>query len=234
MVDSTTHPSQPTPACVGIIMDGNRRWAHTHNLPTVEGHRKGYETLKEVAVWCKEREIHHLAVYAFSTENWKRSEEEVGYLMDLMRTLLQERLAKTQVLEEAVHVVGDYTRFPVDIQELITTLHARNSPDATYHLWVCASYGGKPEILAAVNSLLHRGVGEVTEEEFTRTLWSVGMPAPDIIIRTGGEKRLSNFLLWLSGYSELFFLDTYWPDFSKEDLNGVLTDFASRKRNYGA
>jgi undecaprenyl diphosphate synthase len=178
-------------------------------------------------------DVHHLVVYAFSTENWNRSKEEVGYLMDLMRVLLHERLDAPHKPDEAIHIVGDHARFPQDIQDLISKLHSRNVPTAAFHFWVCASYGGKSEILSAVHALLAQQKNTVTEEEFTSALWTARMPNPDIIIRTGGEKRLSNFLLWRSGYSELFFLDTYWPDFSKEELETVIAEFAGRKRNYG-
>ncbi|MBP9749399.1 MAG: di-trans,poly-cis-decaprenylcistransferase [Candidatus Pacebacteria bacterium] len=221
------------PTCVGIIMDGNRRWARVRDVPTLMGHTSGYEKLKETEGWCKEANVRHLAVYAFSTENWNRGAEEVGYLMDLMRTVLHDRLEKLQSPDVAVHIVGDCGRFPKDIQDLIAAVHSKNRADAEYHLWVCASYGGKSEILAAVNALIQEGVQEVTEECFTGALWTAAMPAPDIIVRTGGERRLSNFLMWHSGYSELFFLDTLWPDFSKEEFDGILAEFAERTRNYG-
>jgi undecaprenyl diphosphate synthase len=214
-------------------MDGNRRWARERGLPTVKGHQAGYKTFKQVAQWCKEAGVTHLAVYAFSTENWKRNEEEVGYLMDLMRELLEKGLPDMHKEDVAVHIVGDLSLFPEDIQSSIQRLHSKNPASPTQHLWVCASYGGKSEVVAAANRLLQGGVKEVTEEEFTRALWTADMPAADIIIRTGGEKRLSNFLMWHSGYSELFFIDTYWPDFSQAELQRVLDEFATRKRNYG-
>lgn len=214
-------------------MDGNRRWARERGLPTLEGHKKGYETFKQVAAWCKEQDIEHLAVYAFSTENWNRSKEEVGYLMRLMRDLLTKGLPQMHKEDVAIHIVGDLARFPDDIQELTEALHSKNPKSASHHLWVAASYGGRPEILAAVKTLLQEGAGEVSEQGFTDKLWTAGMPAPDIIIRTGGEKRLSNFLMWHSGYSELFFRDTLWPDFSEQELRDVLKEYAQRKRNFG-
>lgn len=234
MSDSSS-PDQHTsvPACVGIIMDGNRRWAKERNLPPLEGHRAGYEKLKEVTKWCTNLGVRHLVVYAFSTENWKRSSDEVGYLMDLMRTLLRDQLAESPHPDEAIHIVGDHTRFPDDIQKSIIELHNRNTPYAKRHLWVCASYGGRQEVLAAIHTLPPHTAAVVTEEEFTQALWTGSMPEPDIIIRTGGEKRLSNFLLWHAGYSELFFLDTFWPDFSKEEFDAVCTEFAHRTRKYG-
>ncbi len=231
----TTYNMPPTtsPTCVGIIMDGNRRWAREHGLPSLEGHRRGYEKLKEVMGWCREAGIAHLAVYAFSTENWKRSADEVGYLMDLMRTMLREQLPELRKEHTAVHVVGKLDLLPADLQETVSTLHDTNPRDAIHHLWACISYGGRAAIADAVNILHAEGVGEVNEDAITRTLWTADMPAPDIILRTGGEKRLSNFLMWHSGYSELFFLDTYWPDFSRVEFDEVLTQFTDRKRNYG-
>lgn len=223
-----------TPQCVGMIMDGNRRWAKKRLLPTMKGHHKGYEKLQEVQEWCKEKQIGHLVVYAFSTENWNRSQEEVDYLMDLMRKLIQEWLPKLHENNTAMHVAGDLARFPEDIQQSIHSLHEANPKDATFHLWVAASYGGRSEIVAAANTLLEKGVMQVNEESFSEALWTKGMPDPEIIIRTGGQQRLSNFLLWHAAYSELWFTDTLWPDFSKKDFEVALTDLAVRQRNFGA
>ena len=233
MSTSTTHFQQRTPSCIGIIMDGNRRWAKEQGLATIEGHKAGYEKFKEVAEWCKEAGLKHLAVYAFSTENWNRNKEEVSYLLDLMRELLEKGLPEMHKQDVAVHIVGDLSRFPDDIQTSIDTLHGRNPVDPAHHLWVCASYGGKPELLAAVNTLLARGVQGVSEKEVSDVLWTAGMPDPDIIIRTGGQRRLSNFLLWHAGYAELFFIDTYWPAFSKREFTQILHDYGARTRNYG-
>ncbi len=221
------------PTCIGIIMDGNRRWARERGLPTFEGHRRGYEKLKEVMEWCRDAGVTHVVVYALSTENWKRAEEEVSYLMDLFRTILDEQAAKLQSEGVAVHFVGDLARFPEDIQAHMREVHAKNAPDATHHMWVAASYGGRPEILAAVNTLIREGATHVDEALFASRLWAAGMPDPDIIIRTGGEKRLSNFLSWQTVYSELFFVDTFWPDFSKRELDAILSEFATRERRRG-
>lgn len=224
----------PAPVCVGMIMDGNRRWARGRGLPTLEGHRRGYEKLKEVAQWCRSAGVHHLAIYALSTENWKRAEEEVSYLMDLFRMILSTELAALRAEKTAVHLVGDVGRFPQDLQEAIAAMHASNLVDAEYHVWLCASYGGRAEILAAARAVSAQGpIDALDEASFSRLLWTAGMPDPDVIIRTGGERRLSGFLTWQSVYSELFFLDPYWPDFSKEMFDKVLADFASRERRHG-
>jgi undecaprenyl diphosphate synthase len=219
-------------SCVGIIMDGNRRWAKERGFPSLEGHRKGYGKLKDVLEWCKEENIQHLVVYAFSTENWGRSEEEVSYLMDLFREMSKE-LKKTNEGDTAVHFVGDLSRFPKDLQEKIEELHKSSKSDATYHLWIAASYGGRPELISAVNTLAQKGPGPYTEKDVTEALWTHPMPDPDLIIRTGGDHRISNFLLWQGAYAELFFIDTYWPAFSREDFEGVLNEYHERERRYG-
>lgn len=229
MTDGAEHT---VPRCLGIIMDGNRRWARTHGLPTLEGHRRGYKKLEEALTWCKEAGILHLAVYAFSTENWNRSTEEVRYLMDLFRAMSTD-LKKQAAQQTAVHFVGDVTRFPEDIQEMIRITHAEHPVPPQYHVWIAASYGGRAEIISGVNALLAQGVKTVDEATFAHALWTVGMPDPDIIIRTGGEKRLSNFLTWSSVYSEFFFVNTYWPEFSRDEFNTILREYGERARRFG-
>ncbi len=218
------------PRCVGVIMDGNRRWARARSLPSVEGHRRGYEKFREVAGWCKEVGVEHLVVYALSTENWKRSEQEVSYLLELMRELLRNGLREERV-DSAVHLIGDLSRFPADIQEGIAAFHAENPAAPARHLWVCVSYGGRAEILAAVAARTQGG--EVTEASIAEHLWTAGMPDPDLVFRTGGEQRLSNFLLWQVAYSELFFSPTLWPDLSRSEFDELLRAYGMRKRNYG-
>ena len=225
--------SVTVPTCVGIIMDGNRRWAREHNLPVFEGHSEGYKKLQEVLRWARDAGIPHLVAYAFSTENWQRSEEEVGYLMKLFRSILESETKK--MVEERVRVrfVGDRSRFGADIQKMMDAMETETAKayDITLHLLM--SYGGRAEILAAVNSLLEEEATVVSEEAFENNLWSHPMPDPDLIIRTGGEKRLSNFLPWQSVYSELFFVDAYWPSFSKEEFDAILAEFAQRERRRG-
>jgi len=219
-------------ACIGIIMDGNRRWAKEKGLPTLEGHRRGYGKLKDVFRWCQEENIRHLVVYAFSTENWGRSEEEVSYLMDLFREMSKE-LSETNDKTRAVHVVGDLSKFPQDIQENIRELHTKTNNEATYHLWIAASYGGRPEITHVVNTLAKKGEGPYTEQDIAEVLWTHPMPDPDLIIRTGGDRRISNFLLWQGAYAELFFPHTYWPAFSREEFSKILEEYRGCERRYG-
>lgn len=220
--------------CVGLIMDGNRRWSKEFGLPTNEGHRRGYEKLKEVVLWVREAGIPHVVIYAFSTENWLRSQEEVGYLMQIFRLILESEIKK--IIEKRVRVrfMGDLSRFDEDMQKMMARAELESSVteyDTT--LYLAMSYGGRAEIVAAANTLLKEGKTFVSEEEFAQKLWSGDMPDPDLIIRTGGEKRLSNFLPWQTVYSELFFTDTKWPAFTKEEFNTILAEFSMRERRGG-
>lgn len=220
--------------CMGIIMDGNRRWARAHNKPVFEGHSEGYKKLQEAVRWAREAGIPHVVAYALSTENWQRSEEEVGYLLKLFRFVLEKETEK--MIEERVRVrfIGDRTRFSEDLQKMMEKMEAATADaryDITLHLLM--SYGGRAEIVAAANSLLEEEATVATEDAFANNLWSYPMPDPDLVIRTGGEKRLSGFLPWQSIYSELFFIDTLWPAFTKEEFDGVLAEFAARERRRG-
>lgn len=222
--------SQPKPVqCIGIILDGNRRWAKEKGLPTLEGHRQGFERLKDAARWVRDRGIPHLAVFAFSTENWKRSEEEVAYLMDIFREAI--RAAKDELGKEGVRVrfIGERERFADDIQKGMHDAEEKTAHNDALTLWVCLSYGGRAEVIAAVKA----AGSNVTEESLRSHMWSAEMPDPDIIIRTSGEQRLSNFLLWQAAYSELFFIKPHWPAFSEELLDEVLREYAERERRHG-
>lgn len=220
-----------TVECVGIILDGNRRWAKAKGLPTLEGHRKGADTLKNAVRFVRERGIKHLAVYAFSTENWGRDPQEVSYLMDLFREYVKKELKKLGEDGVRVRFAGQRERFAGDIQEAICEVEKETEQNEAITLWICFSYGGRAEIVAAARSAA--AVGEVTEDSISKNLWTEGMPDPDIIIRTGGEKRLSGFLPWQSVYSELFFIDTLWPDFGREEFDAILAEFSSRERRRG-
>jgi undecaprenyl diphosphate synthase len=222
----------PAPQCVGIILDGNRRWAKEHGLPKLEGHRIGLlETLRNVVRLMRARSVTHLIVYMFSTENWSRDGKEVSYLMDLFRESIQKEM--TELGKEGVRVrfVGQRERFSKELQQLMDVAEKETMHNTTFTLWCCLSYGGRAEITAAAKAAAAEG--EVTEETLTHHLWTVGMPDPDIIVRTGGEKRLSGFLTWQSVYSELFFIDTKWPDFSEQELDAILIEFNQRERRLG-
>ena len=223
--------SPQTVQCIGIILDGNRRWAKERGLPTLEGHRRGFENLKNAARWVRDRGIRHLVVYAFSTENWNRAPEEVTYLMDIMRDAASSDT--NELVKEGVRIrfAGERERLAPDLQKSLTEMERESEKNTELTLWVCLSYGGRAEIIAAARSAAE--VGEINEVSLTERLWTSGMPDPDIIIRTGGAQRLSNFLTWQSVYSELFFLNTFWPDFSEKDLDAVLAEYAARTRNFG-
>lgn len=217
--------------CVGIIMDGNRRWAKERGLKTFEGHRAGKEVLKKSARFARTRGVKHLVVYAFSTENWNRSSIEVSYLLSLFQEIFEKELKELGEEGARIRFVGQRERFSKELQKAMETLE-KETAENDFTLWIGLSYGGRSEIISAVEKALSAG-GEITEESFAKNLWTVGMPDPDIIIRTGGEKRLSNFLPWQGVYSELFFTDTLWPDFTPKEFDLILTEFSERERRHG-
>lgn len=221
------------PRSIGIIMDGNRRWAKERGLPTLEGHRKGFQHIQDLLEWCRESSIEEVVLYAFSTENWNRAPEEVEYLMDIFEHSFSSTLA--QIAESGIRIkfVGQLERFSKSLQGKMQRLEQESAEGKAGVLTVALSYGGRPEILAAVNTLLQDGKKEVNEDEFSDALWSAGLLDPDLILRTGGERRLSNFLPWQSVYSELFFTDTKWPELSKEEFDSVLAEYAARERRHG-
>lgn len=222
--------------CVGIIMDGNRRWAKQNGKMSVEGHKAGYAKLKEALSWIKEAGINEAIVYAFSTENWKRTEEEVGALMKLLTFALSNEI--DSLLKEGVRLkfAGDLTLFPEDFRKMLDNAVEVTKENTPLTLTVALSYGGRAEILESVKRVakLPADVMEkITEETFREYLWTGQMSDPDLIIRTGGELRMSNFLPYQSVYSELFFTKTLWPDFSREEFDSMLKEFGERKRNLG-
>lgn len=215
-------------------MDGNRRWARSRNLPLLEGHRQGAEKLKEVTRWSRDAGVKELTVYAFSTENWKRSEEEVSYLMKLLGEMLSHDLRDLHKEHVQLRFIGERERFSPKLIEQMNELEAVVPHDAKLTLIIALSYGGRAEIHSAVNRLLKSGVEQVSEQDVTDALWTKGLMDPDVVIRTGGEKRLSNFLPWQTVYSELFFIDTLWPEFSFEEFTACIEAFRSRERRRGA
>jgi undecaprenyl diphosphate synthase len=224
--------SNNIPKSIGFIMDGNRRWAKTKNLPSFEGHRAGYEALKECLKWCKEFGVTYAIFYAFSTENWKRSEEEVGYLMDLLRKAIKNELGSLREEKVRVKFIGDTKMLDEDIRKGVVQLEedTRNYEGTT--LVIALSYGGRREITDAVNKAIKEGV-PLDEDKFSQLLYTKDIQDPDLIIRTGGERRLSNFLPWQSVYSELFFVNTLWPDFSKEEFSKILQEYSQIERRNG-
>lgn len=225
---------QSLPQCVGFIMDGNRRWAKAKGRPTLEGHSEGYQALRKIITAVHNAHIPHMVCYAFSTENWKRTEEEVGYLMKLMDRALTELREKIASDSRKINlrVIGEKERLPENLQKKIVEIEAGNHTDPELTVWIAISYGGRSEIVQAVNQAIERG-STVTEKTFEELLWTNGMPDPDLIIRTSGEERLSNFLLWQSAYSELFFTDTLWPDFGESEFQSIVEQYGKRKRRIG-
>lgn len=222
------------PHCIGIIMDGNRRWAKAQKLEPWEGHAAGNKKFKEVLGWAKEAGIKNVIVYAFSTENWKRSQEEVQHIMDIARIFFSTEIQGLVDSHTRVRFAGDRGRFPADIQEMMQGAEEKTAAYTDYTVMIAASYGGRAEILQAIQSLLTEGVTTVDETVLSGALWTKDFPDPDMIIRTGGEQRLSNFLPWQSTYSELFFTETVWPAFTREEFDALLLAYSARKRNFGA
>jgi undecaprenyl diphosphate synthase len=221
------------PHSIGVIMDGNRRWAKERGLPTFEGHRQGLEKIKDLMAWAQAAGVREVILYAFSTENWNRSREEVNYLMQLFERSFKTWMEELERKEIRIRFLGREADAPERVQKIMKEAEERTKDGAAGTLAVAFSYGGRSEILAAVNALLAEGRKQATEGELREKMWSTGLADPDLIIRTSGEKRLSNFLTWQSVYSELFFTDTYWPDFSKEEFVSILNEYGNRQRRHG-
>lgn len=220
--------------CVGFIMDGNRRWARKNNVSTLEGHRHGYETFRTLVDVVYRKNIPHLVCYAFSTENWNRAQEEVGYLINLAHFALRRFVFDLKKFDRSINlkIIGERDRLPKNLQKEIERAEMRNTQSPHLTVWAALSYGGRSEIVAATNRAVALGKS-VTGESFAALLSTAGMPDPDLIIRTGEEQRLSNFLLWQSAYSELFFTDTLWPDFGEAEFQSILEQYAKRERRSG-
>lgn len=223
------------PECVGIIMDGNRRWAKEKGLPLMEGHRVGLESLKEIAKFSNEAGIKNLILFTFSTENWNRAKEEVDYLMSLFRIYFEKEINMLAEQNIIVRVAGEMSRFSEDIREIVHKAVEKTKNNTGLILYFALNYGGRTEILSAVKKILKDNPKEedVTEEYFNKYLQTYPMPDPDIIIRTSGEMRLSGFLPWQGVYSELFFTKTLWPDFSKDEFLSILDEYNERERRMG-
>jgi undecaprenyl diphosphate synthase len=225
--------SNGVPQSIGVIMDGNRRWAKEKGVPILEGHRAGLEKIKEVLEWALDVGVKEVTVYAFSTENWNRSEEEVKQFMGLIEFAFATWIDEIIEKDTKVRLIGQFDRMTESAQKKIAEVTERTKDGKNGTLVIALSYGGRAEILSAVNKLLLMEREVVTEEELRNAMWSAGLLDPDLIIRTGGEKRLSNFLTWQSTYSELFFTETKWPAFSREEFDSILAEFAERERRHG-
>lgn len=220
---------------LGIIMDGNRRWASERKLRPFEGHRAGSEKTREVIRWCAARKIKFLSIYAFSTENWRRPGREVRYLMSLLRETLQDNIEEFCKDKGRIRFVGSRRGLPSGLITVMEEAEAMTRRNNGIIVNVLLNYGGRAEITEACRKLVEGGAKpeRISERNIAKLLHTSGMPDPDLVIRTGGEQRLSNFLIWQTAYSELYFCKRYWPDFSEKDLDEALADYASRQRRLG-
>ena len=223
------------PVCIGFIMDGNRRWAKANHLATIEGHKQGADVLAASIRFVRDRGIRHAVYYAFSTENWKRAPDEVAGLMSIFKESIAtlRRLASEET-PVRIRFIGTRSDFDAELQTAMNELEAE-SAESTHHttIWVALSYGGRAEIVAAANAAVAQGHA-VTEGTFESLLWTAELPDPDIIVRTSGEERLSNFLTWRAAYSELYFIEKPWPALTAEDFEDILSEYATRSRRHGA
>ncbi|MBR5742366.1 MAG: di-trans,poly-cis-decaprenylcistransferase [Clostridia bacterium] len=228
--------TQLYPRHVAIIMDGNGRWAQKRLLPRKAGHAVGSETFRTIAEYLnKNTGVEYLTVYAFSTENWSRPKDEVDEIMRLLRKYMDEACSSLLEKNIRLHFLGDLTIFPDDIRSEMERLHALSEKTTGLLVNVAVNYGSRDEIVHAVRALAASGADmtKITEEDIAAHLYTAGQPDPDLIIRTGAEKRLSNFLLWQGSYAELYFTEVLWPDFSPKEIEEALTWFRGRKRRYG-
>ncbi|HDO23774.1 MAG TPA: isoprenyl transferase [bacterium] len=223
------------PYHIAMIMDGNRRWAKKRGSISLAGHKKGFENFKKIAEECWNLGVKILTVYAFSTENWKRSEKEINYLMKLFERILSKEKSFFRKHDVKLNVIGQTERLPKELKKMIYETMKETKNNETGILNLAISYGGRQEILEAVKKVINKKTAsaKLTEKVFESCLYTAGQPDPDLLIRTGGEMRLSGFLPWQSVYSELYFSDRLWPDFSISDLKGAIKEFQRRQRRFG-
>ena len=226
------------PKHIGIIMDGNRRWAKKRGKPAIFGHKQGAKTLENIVRYANKIGLKYLTVFAFSTENWKRSEEEVKGLMTLLQAYLDDYTKRADSENVKVTVIGDIKALSEGMQKSIEKCMERTKNNTGVHFNIAINYGGKDEIVKATKKIAQEikenqiSIEEIDEQIITDHLYTKGQPEPDLIIRTSGELRLSGFLIWQSAYSELLFIEKNWPDFNEEDLDRAIVEYEKRKRNY--
>jgi undecaprenyl diphosphate synthase len=227
------------PQHIAIIMDGNGRWAKRRTLARIRGHQKGMEAVKEVVKSCRELGIQALTLYAFSQENWKRPKTEIKGLMRLLKSFIRSELAALKKNNIRVKSIGHLERLPEDVQAIVKDAIEETKDNRGMVLNVALSYGGRDEILQAVARIVQKArannfsPAELNEEMFSRELYTAGLPDPDLLIRTSGEMRISNFLLWQLAYTEIYVTEVLWPDFKKQDLYEALIDYQKRQRRFG-
>ena len=226
------------PRHFAVIMDGNGRWAKKRGLPRTAGHAAGSENFRKIATYCKNIGMDYLTVYAFSTENWKRPADEVGTIMRLLGKYLNEAVETMERDRIRMKVFGNVEALPEELRNLVAKTDEISSHYQGFQANICLNYGGRDEIVAAAKKYaadLAAGKisGDLTEELFSGYLYSAGIPDPELIIRTGGEQRISNFLLWQCAYSEFYYTDTFWPDFGPEELDRAIAAYNARDRRFG-
>lgn len=220
---------------IAIIMDGNRRWAKERNLPSAMGHKKGVDALKATLKACHKFGVKYLTVYAFSTENWNRKPEEVEFLMDLLANTIKNELKELHQNGVVINFIGDLTRLNKKLQEILYNAMDYTKDNTGVRLQIAFNYGSRNEIVNAVKHLIDDGVksSDVTEDLISSALYTAGIPDPDLLIRTGGEMRVSNYLLWQVAYSEFLVTKQYWPEFNEQSLSDAIFEFGNRQRRYG-
>lgn len=221
------------PRHIAVIMDGNGRWAKKRLLPRVMGHKRGLAALEKMCRACAEQGVAYLTVFAFSTENWRRPADEVSFLMGLFLNALQKQIGRMHEHNLRLKVIGSRERFNPAIREGIAAAEALTANNTGLTLTIAADYGGRWDILQAANRLLQEGRREITEADLTAKLMLGDAPEPDLFIRTGGETRISNFMLWQMAYAEFYFTDTLWPDFDEAELAKAFASFRMRERRFG-
>lgn len=227
------------PQHIAIIMDGNGRWAKKHHKLRSQGHQEGGKTVQRVIDLCLEKGIRWLTLYAFSTENWGRSKMEVSYLMNMLEKYLRERLPEMQQKQVRLHTIGELEMLPLSCRKALNECMEATKNNEALHLVLAVSYGSRQEITHAVRELAERvkcgelEPGQITPELLGQHLYTAGMPDPDLLIRTSGELRLSNYLLWQISYAEIWVTHVLWPDFGREELEAALDSFGTRERRYG-
>lgn len=223
------------PRHIGYIIDGNRRWAKQHGIPTYEGHLAGYNALKDVALATKEAGVQFMSIYIFSTENWKRSQEEIKGLMSLILKLFTTDAKLFKDHNIRLKVLGSRDKLDQKILDAMDKLEADTKDNSSGTLAICLNYGGQMEVVDAVKKIVQAGTKaeDITEDLIAENLYGAEVPPVDVIVRTSGEKRLSNFMLWRSAYSELIFLDKMWPEMTKDDVEAIIKEYSRRHRRFG-
>jgi len=223
------------PQHIVLFPDGNRRWARGKSLHTLEGHKKGYENLLDFSEWCKSRGVKVLTAYGFSTENWNRTKEEVDYLMNLLEKCLTDNLVRYAKGAVRVRVIGQRERLPESLQRAVEKTEEATKNNKSLFLNLAISYGGRWDIVNATKKIIEAGVkaDDLDDKKFESYLSTAGLPDPDLVIRAGGEKRMSNFVLWQAAYAELYFSPKMWPDFTEQDLDEAIAEFDKRSRRFG-